>query len=300
MRFDAYNGNVRGVGSEEVANIIAWQFKGKVERARPRGRYGDVYQVSDASIGVGSVGYDERLEAAFFEMKGERTPDAVEAIRKHWPLKHTISRVDACEDFDDAGALKRLVELVDRCKDPRVRSKRIHSRSGDDGETVYWGADTSKVRVRVYEAGKIKERRHFGRPDWVRLEAQIRPGKALEKVAASQMSPMEVWGFSRWSQKAAEEVAGVEVPRLVLDRLPPTFEKTTLYLARAYRRHFENMLEDFGDWQCIGKEFAAIWAHEDAQAFELREASLRKDDGERLSKEAEAVWKFDRIRRGQG
>lgn len=265
MRFDAYAGNVSGSSPEEVAVMVSHAHKARVERGRPRGRYHDVFEVKDGNEGLGWVGHDYQLDTAFFEFKGSTTPACVAAIRKHWPHTHTVSRLDSCEDFNEAGCYGRLVSLVDGCIDPRVKSKQIAPRLGaDDGTTTYWGSTTSRVMVRCYEAGKMKERRHLGRPDWVRVEAQVRPGKALEKAAAAQASALEAWGWSAWSRRAAEQLAQVEVPRFAPPAESPEFDRTSLYLARAFRRHLEEMKAERGDWECVGREFEAIWAQDDA------------------------------------
>ena len=275
MRFDAYAGNVSGATPEEVATMCAWSVGGRIERARPRGRYRDMFEVKDGPVPVGWVGHDAQLDTAYFEFKGERTPDTSGAIRKHWADKHTVSRLDSCEDFDEGGAFGRLVELVDAHKDPRVQSKEIRPRDGDRGSTIYWGATTSAVMVRVYEAGKMKDRLHYGRPGWVRAEAQVRPGKAAQKRLAATLSPLEAWGFAAWSRRAAEAIAQVEVGRYAPQSTAPTFDKTTAYLARAFRRHWEAMLEDFGDWECVGRELAAVWKADDQAEAERQAAAKR-------------------------
>lgn len=264
MRFDAYAGNVAGASPEHVATMVAHAHRARIERARPRGRYHDVFEVKDGNEALGWVGRDMQLDTAFFEFKGATTPGCVEAIRKHWAMDHTVSRLDSCEDFNEAGSYPRLVGLVDACVDPRVKSKQIAPRLGqDDGTTTYWGSPTSRVMVRCYEAGKMKERRHLQRPDWVRVEAQVRPGKSMEKVAASQVSPLGAWGWSAWSKRAAERLCEVEVPRFAAPAESPEFDRTTLYIARAFRRHFEELLAERGDWECVGRELAAVWARDD-------------------------------------
>jgi hypothetical protein len=267
MRFDAYAGNVSGSSPEEVALMVSHANRARVERGRPRGRYHDVFEVKDGADGLGWVGHDHQLDTAFFEFKGSTTPACVAAIRKHWPKSHTVSRLDSCEDFNEAGCYGGLVALVDRCIDPRVKSKQIAPRLGaDDGTTTYWGSPTSRVMVRCYEAGKMKERRHLARPDWVRVEAQVRPGKSVEKVAAAQVTALEAWGWSAWSKRVAESIAQVEVPRFAPPDTAQEFDKTTLYLARAFRKHWEEMLADFGSWECIGRELEAVWAKDDASS----------------------------------
>lgn len=263
MKWDAYAGNVAGVKPWEVAEMVAFGVRGAVSRGRPRGRYHDVFEVKDGGEPVGWIAHDPQLDTAYFECKGARTPDAVSTIRRHWADSHRVSRMDACEDYSAAGAFESLVAVLDRCKDPRVHSDEIRPRDGDRGRTIYFGSPTSRVYVRCYEAGKMKERLHFGQPDWARVEAQVRPGKAAEKQLAARVSPLEAWGFGAWTQRAASELSQVDVPRFARTDEPPTFDKTTLYVARAFRRHFEEMLSDFGTWREIGTEFAAIWAADD-------------------------------------
>jgi hypothetical protein len=263
MKFDAYAGNVSGAASEEVAEVIGYSLRGGLSRGRPRGRYHDVFDVKDGPEPSGWVAHDPHLDTAYFEFKGLRTPEVVACLRRHWPQAHRVSRMDACEDYSAPGAFGSLVALLDRHKDPRVQSIEIRPRDGDRGSTVYFGSPSSRVYVRCYEAGKMKERLHFAKPDWARAEAQVRPGKSAEKLAASVCSPLEAWGYAAWTRRAAEELSQVDVPRFAPPSTVPTFDRTTLYLARAFRRHFEEMRADFGDWECVGRELEAVWAADD-------------------------------------
>jgi DNA relaxase NicK len=263
VKFDAYAGNIRGGRTEQVAELVSFGLKGRVERARPRGRYNDAFEVKDGADVAGWLAHDPQLDAVYFEFKGQRTPDAVASIRRHWATSHTVSRADAAEDYDDPDAFDKLVAIMDRAKDPRVQSDMIAPRDGDRGRTFYWGARTSANMVRVYEAGKMKDRLHYMRPHWARAEIQARPAKAAHKLAVASMTPIEVWGLGAWTQRAAEALCEVEVPRFVVPQVAPTFDGTTLYLARAFRRHLAQMLEDHGDWECVGRELQSVWALDD-------------------------------------
>jgi hypothetical protein len=268
MRFDAYAGNAQKVAPSQLAELLAFGSKGRVSRGKPRGRYTDVWEVGNLPrAGSIWVGRDATLETAYFEVKGETTPMAVDTIRRH--CEHSVSRFDSCEDYDAEGAYAQLVRLVDSACDPRVKSHAWQPR-GDaaetDGATTYWGSTQSRVMVRVYEAGKMKERLHLGKPNWARAEAQIRPGKAAEKAMAAKITALDGWGLARWSQRAAELLSQVEVQRFAPQTEGATYERTTLYLARAFRRHLQEMREDYGDWQCIGREFETIWAGDDEAA----------------------------------
>jgi hypothetical protein len=265
VRFDAYAGNVPGVRPDQVAELLSFGVKGRVVRGKPRGRYGDVWEVGNLPAdGSVWVGHDRQLEASYFEVKGATTPPAVDLLRRNFPGSHTVSRMDSCEDYNDPAAYSKLVRLVDLACDPRVKSHAWQPRNDEEaGATTYWGSPQSRVMVRAYEAGKMPDRLHYGKPDWARVEAQIRPGKGREKAHASSVSALDAWGFAAWSKRAAERLAQVEVERFAPQADAPSFDKTTLYVARAFRRHWEEMLADFGDWHCIGKELEEVWRLDD-------------------------------------
>jgi hypothetical protein len=84
------------------------------------------------------------------------------------------------------------------------------------------------------------------------------------------VSALEAWGFARWSQRAAESLSHVEVPRFAPESEPAQFDRTTLYLARTFRRHFEEMLSDFGSWSCVGAELRAVWLADDEARSSLK------------------------------
>jgi hypothetical protein len=270
MRFDAYAGNIRNLPPAQVAEVLGFACKGTVARGKPRGRYSDVWEL-DRLPDEGSVwvGLDRSLEAAYFEAKGSITPAAVHALRRHWQDAHTVSRLDSCEDYNDPAAYAQLLKLFDAACDPRVKSHAWQPRgpsAAEDGASTYWGSTKSRVMVRVYEAGKKKERLHYMRPDWVRAEAQVRPGKGAEKVAAAQVSALDAWGFAAWTQRAAVQLSQVEVNRFAPDARPPDHDRTTLYLARAFRNHWQLMKDDGRDWPAIGKELESVWAADDHAA----------------------------------
>jgi hypothetical protein len=264
MKFDAYAGNVWETRPERVAELVAFGTACRVEDSRPRGRYGRVLEVKDGAAPIGWVGLDGVLNAAYFEFKGGRTPEAAAAIRKHFDDGHNVSRCDVAEDFNEAGAFERLVKVIDDSKgDDRVHSEAIIPRDGDRGQTIYWGGRKSSALVRCYEKGKQKENLHLRRPHWARVELQMRPGKSVQKRLVARLDPLAVWGLGRWTMNVAQQLTGVELERFTAPQMAPEFDRTTLYLARTFRKHFETMLEDFGNWQCIGEEISAIWARDD-------------------------------------
>lgn len=266
MKFDAYAGSVPGTVSRDVAALLAADLSARAEPGKQRGRYTDVFDLADGHEPVAWVGIDRASEAVYFEGKGVRTPDLVQAVRERWGTRHRVTRADACEDFEAPAAFGDLLGLLDAHRHRRVRSHLIQPRDRDTGSSVTFGTRGGRSFVRLYEAGKMADRVHFGRPDWVRLELEYRPHRPAEKEGAARITPLEVWGVTEWTRTVAEKLADQAVPRIDFDVKPPSFDTTTLYLARTFRRHWHELLTDLGSFTCIGKEFEEIWRLDDEAA----------------------------------
>lgn len=263
MRFDAYAGTIREQEFPYVAECIEASLGGIITKGNPRRRYGEVLDIDLAGRQAAWVGWDHGNGSVYFEGKGETSPDLVKAIRTYFP-DHTVARADVCEDYDGPGVFERLVEITRRHKGPKVKGAFV--RLPDDpseGRTYEAGVRGGVAMTRAYEAGKMADRLCYGRPDWARLEGEFRPHYAKDKAAAARMTPLQFWGFSAWTQRLGEFVAECEIPRVQIPVRESSHEKTSLYLARAFRRHWVEMLGDHGDWVCIGREFEAIWREDD-------------------------------------
>ena len=266
MRFDAYAGTIRQVEFDYVAATIASSIGGIVCKGQAKRRYGEVLDIDLAGRQAAWVGFDRGNGTAYFEGKGETSPALVRAVRTHFP-GHTVARADVCEDYDQEGVIDSLIGLVRLTKGPRVKGAYVRlPDDAEDGKTWAAGVRGSVSYVRAYEAGKMPERLQFGRPHWARIELEARPHTPAAKLAAATMAPVDFWGFSSWTQRVGELIAQIDVPRFVLESREYSHDKTTLYLARAFRRHWEEMLADFGDWTCIGREVQQVWEEDDAQA----------------------------------
>jgi len=222
------------------------------------------------------VGMDPGNGLVYVEGKGETSPDLVASIRTHWP-GHSCSRLDAAEDYKGEGSFERLQACIRAAAlrpargaapvlgytafpDDPVKGRTWGSMARGKGTVAY---------LRLYESGKIPERAHWGL-DAVRAELEVRPHSAAHKRLAARLSPVEVWGMAAWSHRVAEALTSVDVPRFLSPVSPYTQEKTTLYLARTYRKHWQEMLSDFGSWECIGREFGEVWRLDDESAKRRR------------------------------
>lgn len=278
MRWDGIGASLRDVEAGHVADTIRRDLSGILVRSpMRRRRYGSVFDIDVGGRQAAWVGFDEGNGLVYVEGKGETSPDLVDCIRCHWP-DHSAARLDSCEDYKAPGAFEALQSVIRTSARAagrgRVPDLGFRALPDDPVKGRTWGSMCrgGVAHLRLYESGKMADRLHLG-PDAVRVEGEFRPHTAAEKRAAATMTPLQVWGLTGWTHRVVEALAKVEVPRFQAPVSPYTQERTTLYLARTFRRHWESLLSDFGDWECIGRELQEVWRLDDEA-----EASAKRNE----------------------
>jgi hypothetical protein len=256
VRFDAYTATAEGAAF--VPNqVICWAHRAGDTFHQGRGfhTFGERYWVQDAGGDqVMAVQFGGRQgDRVMVEVKGERTPEVVDRIRQAG--SHRCTRVDSCVDFERPGAFEQLLGPVLQAK---AKFDLYGERRGDWekpelGRTMYLGANTSAVRARLYEKGKQPEFRHLERFDLARLEIQVRPQKEAKLVYAG-LTPLEVWGASKWTRELAGEVLEAH-----LDPHPPGTvrkdsqrDRALRWMAGQYGPHLVSLAADLGGWDVLG------------------------------------------------
>jgi hypothetical protein len=187
------------------------------------------------------------------EVKGERSPAVVEALRALQP--HRATRLDSCADEERPGAFEDLLGplLQVKAEHRLYGEKRGDWEQPELGRTQYLGAPSSVVRARLYEKGRQPEFRHLARFDLVRLEVQVRPQKEA-KDEYSRLSAVEVWGASKWTRQLAEAVLLQK-----LDPHPPgtirrdsSMDQALRWMSKQYGPHLVALAAELGSWECVG------------------------------------------------
>lgn len=260
VRFDAYSATTVEATSNDMLSLLADAGGiGAIHKLRQ----GKGFHTFGERIGItnqdgvewGSVQWGGRQgERVMIEVKGEATPKAAELLRSRF--SHRCTRVDACADFDAPGSFERLLEACTQVKQGH-RLKGEKQGDWDDfpelGRTLYLGARASVCRVRLYEKGKQPEYRHLERPDWTRIEVQVRPAKDA-KTAFSALSPTEVWGASAWTRELAGKVLQEHIdphPAGTTYRLTQR-DAAIEWMCRQYGAHMVDLANDLGGWECVG------------------------------------------------
>lgn len=262
IRFDAYSATMVGPKPDALCQILVDQIglsglmNGSVSEGKGFHTFGRRWAVKDdTGSEVGSVSWGGRQgERVMFEVKGEHSPKAVEALRSRFP--HRCTRVDACADFDAPGAFERL---LGPCMAIKAKHRLKGERRGDWedfpqlGRTLYLGSPKSVSMLRLYEKGKQPEYRHLARDNWARIEVQVRPAKEA-KEAFSQLTPVEVWGASGWTRQLAAEVLEQHVdphPAGTTYRLTER-DAALRWMCQQYGGHLVSLAQDLGGWDVLG------------------------------------------------
>ena len=259
VRFDAYTATMRGPKPDDLAQLLFDQvgLGGQWSKGRGFHQFGERLAAKDYDgHEVWAVSFGGRQgELVMIEVKGERSPAVVEALRARFP--HKVTRVDSCADFDAPGAFQRLYKA---CRTVKKAHGVMGGKAGDwedfpeKGRTLYLGSKASPCRARLYEKGLQPEYLHLSRPNWVRLEAQIRPKGKEAGQAFSTLSALDVWGAGRWTRDLAAQVLHEHVephPAGTVYRL--TDRETALrWMCKQYGQHLTGLAQDLGGWDCLG------------------------------------------------
>lgn len=260
-RFDAYTATTRDAKAEDLFMML---FRGGDKFRQGRGHHGFEHRASflgpdgaeNASVSWGGT----HGSLVMMEAKGERTPVIVDRLRSRY--EHRCTRVDSCYDVEEPGAFERLLEpCLQVKKDYRLKG----SKAGDwedfpeDGRTLYVGANTSPVRLRLYEKGHQPEYRHLKRPNWVRIELQVRPAKDA-KDTYSKADSLAVWGASAWTRELAGMVLAAELTPLPAGTTyKQTQEERALhFMCKQYANVLIGLHNRLGGWDQVGPELAEI------------------------------------------
>lgn len=199
------------------------------------------------------------------ECKGLASPIVAAHLRANYD--HRPTRIDDAKDL----RAPRLFDLVHR----RLRriAKRFNLRLSYDGDwstpdagrTIYLGARTSQVFVRVYEKG-LKYARDLGLPvtdelrNWVRFELEFHPQTKTAKTSASTLTPEQLWGSTRWTTELAGELLSMRTePISIRERRESNVDRALRFMASQYRGPLGALLEACdGDYAAFGQAIAEL------------------------------------------
>jgi hypothetical protein len=265
-RFDWYQATVKR-SSVELHGSLLEALGGEWREGKPRQGYGRC-EVLDSDGGqLLEMLYGGHHEWPHVVATGPPAHDAAEALRRVAP-GHLVARADACEDLMAPGWFDVAFGVaLDVARECRVKPMRAGDWDSDrPARTLYLGAPSSTVRVRLYEKG-AEMRQKLGAvgseipADWTRLEVQVRPSKSPTKALFSMIDdPMEWFGASSHSKKLAERLLGVDAPRLTAGTQyrAADLERAEWHLVRQYGKLIDHLVERSGSPEALGRRLVAM------------------------------------------
>ena len=258
-RFDAYTATMRGHKPDDLAQLLFDQvgIAGQWSKGRGFHQFGErLAAKTQGGHEVGAVSFGGKQgDLLMIEVKGEHTPAVVDALRARF--EHKVTRVDSCADFDAPGVFARLYKA---CRTVKKAHRVLGGKAGDwedypeKGRTLYLGSKASPCRARLYEKGLQPEYAHLSKPNWVRLEAQIRPKGKEAGAVFSTLSAVDVWGAGRWTRDLAAQVLQAHVdphPAGTVYRLSDN-ETKLRWKCKQYGPAMMELAAELGSWECLG------------------------------------------------
>ena len=263
--FDWYQGSawtdpdtLRGILSE-AARGLEWS---SLERV-PHG-YAMGVRLSDDQGRVCDVWWGGHHHHPHFVASGASAQIVCDVIRSHLPDAHTVSRADPCIDYAIPGVYDVLQGIaIDVARDHKVKV----GTAGDhlltmQGRTLYLGAPSSHVRLRLYDKGAELRQQYAHMPDVLatipdsltRLEAQVRPKTPKAKLAAAKASPVELFGAAGWLRVLMRKVADLDISPFDAGPVWRRSDDDRAYAAMLaqYGNMLMRRLHDLGSAECLG------------------------------------------------
>lgn len=271
--FDWYSGSYRGDHSVIVRAVVAnLDAYGKGVRKGFHGFEKSLRLEADRGLACQvQWGGDLHGDLVHVAFSGWRSGEGAVLLRDVVP-EHRVSRVDVAEDVCGPGSYSQLQRLSARvARAHNLKRSRIVPDNPIAGRTVYLGARTSPVFVRIYEKGKqvLGELEKGtlqvdpallgvdlqGHPieTWARCEIEVKP-KAHAREALARYEPEQFWGCSDWSARLYRDLAGVEVPRIRVGSVwqADDLSRTVRSMLKQYGPTLEKLCVQLGSWQCVG------------------------------------------------
>lgn len=179
---------------------------------------------------------------------------------------HSVSRLDAAEDFSGDGTWDRLEAMLTAIAAQHRVSMAPYGeghklpdgrRDQTKGRSWYFGSKNSTFRVVLYEKGLEQIAKGIpADPTWVRLEVRVRPSsKAKSLFGAHKLVPFDLYGMSRWGADIGRMMEGPELTRYQIGSVwkPSEQDKVALKIVRMFDKGLDYLLTQYGTPEEVGR-----------------------------------------------
>lgn len=261
-RFDWYQGTIPAPLNDVLESLHSLGEGVRISHGKGKHGYAHEAVLNDAGGPIARVWHGGCHEYPHAVLTGEHAHPGAELIRAQFP-DHTVSRADACEDFD-----KPVFDSIQEAMLTAAKAHRVKVGTAGDhlltkqGRTLYLGSAKSVCRMRLYDKA-AEMRARVGRdpiklaaiPEHLtRLESQVRPASAEARRAFARIEPIEVMGCSAWQREVWRLVMGMDLDPVEV-RKPwrqSDDDRAYAFLLAQYGKVLQRMKEDLGSWECLG------------------------------------------------
>jgi len=179
-------------------------------------------------------------------------------------LGRLVSRIDPCIDYAEPGAYDVLQSIaLEVASQHRVKV----GTAGDHlltmrGRTLYLGASSSHVRLRIYDKADELRQKFANMPDVLdtvpdvltRVEAQVRPKTPAAKAEAAKTSPIELFGSALWLRHFIRRAFDLDIQPFQAGPVWRRSDDDRAYAAMLaqYGNMLLRRLADLGSPECLG------------------------------------------------
>lgn len=179
---------------------------------------------------------------------------------------HSVSRLDAAEDFCGSGAWDRLEAMltalavkhgVSMAPFGEGHRRPDGTRDATKGRSWYFGSKSSTFRVVLYEKGLEQIAKGIpSDPSWVRLEVRVRPSSKSKSLFGSRdFAPADLLGMSKWGLELAAFLGAPDLERYNIGSVwkPTEIEKVAQKIVRMFDRGLDQLLAEHGTPEAVGR-----------------------------------------------
>jgi len=158
---------------------------------------------------------------------------------------HSVTRLDACEDWIEAGLFDRMsAHLIAYAVANGITITQLGDWVRGEARTLYLGSKQSAVRLVLYEKGYEQG----GDPNWVRLEVRVRPKGRMAREAVSEWTAGQAFGAARWVVEALEGLGWDHLQAQAVGSVyrPSNDERARLTLRKQYGAVIRRWVDECG------------------------------------------------------
>jgi Replication initiation factor len=211
----------------------------------PSWKFDHAVGIDDGKARVANVRWGGNGGGVSIEIKGSVANETYGLVRAHFP-GHRVTRMDVAVDRTAPGlfdqALQALQALAKEqhppvSMEPAGKGWYDEAVPRQHGRTMYFGSNQSDAQEVLYEKGFERIARGGESEadlDWTRLELRLHPQTREGKLRAATLTPVEAWGFTRFTRASLEAFTGLESDLVVLPERQADDDRTYAALLRSF------------------------------------------------------------------